>query len=145
MKILILCTGNSCRSQMAEGLLQSLDSRLEVHSAGTDPSSQVNPNAVRVMEEIAIDISGGSPKKVDSFLDQTIDCVITVCGDAEENCPVFSGRVGRRMHIGFPDPANAPGPDEEVLGVFRECRDDITRRFTELYEKELKPKLDSQR
>ncbi len=128
---------------MAEGLLQSLDSRLEVHSAGTDPSSEVNPNAVRVMEEIAIGISGGSPKNVDSFLDQTIDYVITVCGDAEENCPVFSGRVGRRMHVGFPDPANATRTQEEILAVFRKCRDDIGTRFADLYEKELKPRLDA--
>jgi len=141
MKILILCTGNSCRSQMAEGLLRSLDPRLDVYSAGTQPTSQVNPHAIRVMREIEIDVSSGYPKNVDPFHDQAIDYVITVCGDAEENCPVFSGNVGKRIHIGFPDPANATGTEEEILAVFRKCRDDIKARFTELYEQELKPKL----
>ena len=143
MKILILCTGNSCRSQMAEGLLKSLNPRLDVYSAGTHPSSQVNPNAIRVMKEIAIDISGGYPKKVDPFVDQSIGYVITVCGHAEANCPLFSGNVGKRMHIGFPDPANATGTEEQILAVFRKCRDDIKTRFTELYKQELKPKLDA--
>lgn len=145
MKILILCTGNSCRSQMAEGVLKSLDSRLEVHSAGTHPSAEVNPNAIRVMGEIGIDISGGYPKLVESFLDQPIDYVITVCGDAERNCPVFGGQVGRRMHIGFLDPANATGTEKQILGVFRACRDNIQTRFSEFYEHELRPRLDATR
>ena len=143
MKILILCTGNSCRSQMAEGLLRSLDPRLDVQSAGTHPSTQVNPNAIRVMQEIGVDISKGSPKNVDAFLNQPIDYVITVCGDAEQNCPVFGGRVGKRLHIGFPDPANAAGTEQQILQVFRECRDNIKTRFTELYEKELRSKLNA--
>lgn len=143
MKVLVLCTGNSCRSQMAEGLLKSLDHRLEVHSAGTHPSAQVNPTAIRVMQEVGVDIAGGYPKHVDPFLDQPIDYVITVCGDAEQNCPVFGGQVGKRMHIGFPDPANASGTDEQILGVFQACRDGIKTRFSELYEQELRPKLDA--
>jgi arsenate reductase len=141
VKLLILCTGNSCRSQMAEGLLKSFDPRLEVHSAGTEPAARVNPYAIRVMQEIGIDISGGRPKKADAFTDQPFDYVITVCGDADRNCPRFSGQVGRRMHIGFPDPAEASGSDEQILKVFRESRDAIRVRFREFYDQELKAKL----
>jgi arsenate reductase len=141
MKILVLCTGNSCRSQMTEGFLKSFDSRLEVHSAGTEPSSRVNPYAIRVMKEVGIDISGGHPKKVDQFIDQPIDYVITVCDDADKNCPYFRGKVGKRMHIGFPDPADATGTEEEILAVFRKTRDDIRDRFRALYDDEIAPKL----
>ena len=90
-----------------------------------------------------LDISGGYPKTVDGFLYEEIDYVITVCGDADENCPVFQGNVGRRMHIGFPDPAEATGAEEEILGVFRQSRDDIQAKFHELYQSELKTKLDA--
>ena len=141
LKILVLCTGNSCRSQMTEGFLKSFDARLEVHSAGTDPSARVNPYAIRVMKEIGIDISGGHPKKVDRFLDEPFDYLITVCSEADKNCPYFRARVGKRMHTGFPDPAKATGTEQEVLGVFRKTRDDIRAKFRELYEKELRQKL----
>jgi len=130
---------------MAEGFLNSFDPRIEAHSAGTQPAGEVNPNAIRVMREIGLEISGGQPKTVGSFLDQSIDYVITVCGDAEENCPVFQGKVGRRMHIGFPDPADATGTEEEVLNAFRESRDDIKARFYGFYESKLKAKLDAPR
>jgi len=141
MRILVLCTGNSARSQMAEGFLKSFDPRLEVHSAGTAPSGRVNPFAVQAMREAGIDISGGRPKKIDPFLDQEFDYVITVCGHADENCPVFRSKAGKRLHIGFPDPAAAVGSGEEILDIFRHSRDDIRARFSELYEREIKPAL----
>jgi len=141
MKILILCTGNSCRSQMAEGFLKSFDDRLEVHSAGSRLSDRVNPHAVRVMAEAGVDISRAEPKSVDRFLDDAIDYVITVCGNAERECPAFVGKVGKRLHIGFPDPADASGAEDEILAVFRRSRDDIQARFRELYESELLPQL----
>jgi arsenate reductase len=141
LRILVLCTGNSARSQMTEGFLKSFDSRLEVYSAGTSPSPRVNPHAVRVMSEVGIDISGGHPKKADQFVTQPFDYVITVCDDADKNCPYFTGKVGKRMHIGFPDPAVAKGTDEEILAVFRRVRDDIQAKFRELHDNELKAKL----
>lgn len=140
MRVLILCTGNSARSQMAEGFLRALDSRLEVHSAGTEPAARVNPFAVAAMREAGIDISSARPKDVRRFLDQPFDYVITVCGEADRNCPVFTGQV-RRLHIGFPDPARATGSEQEILEAFRRVRDDIRRRFTEFYEQEIQPQL----
>ena len=137
-QILVLCTGNSARSQMTEGFLKSFDSTLEVHSAGTKPAPRVNPYAVRAMKEVGIDISGNTPQSVNQFVSQPFDFVITVCSDADENCPYFSGKVGKRVHIGFPDPAKATGSDEQVMGVFREVRDDIQKRFREFYEKEIR-------
>lgn len=110
--------------------------QLEVFSAGTAP--RVNPYAVRAMKEVGIDISGGTPKNVREFLAQSLDYVITVCEDADKNCPDFRGKVGKRLHIGFPDPAKATGSDEEKLAVFRRVRDDIRLRFYALYEKELR-------
>jgi len=142
MKILVLCTGNSCRSQMAEGFLRSFDPRLTVASAGTEPAAQVNPYAVRVMEEAGLDISSGKPETVDPYLDQAFDYVITVCDHANETCPVFTGKVGERLHIGFPDPAHATGTEEEILTVFRESRDDIRRRFREFFDEKVAPRLD---
>ena len=132
-RILILCTGNSCRSQMAEGFLKSFDNELEVYSAGTNPSNKVNPNAVRVMNEIGIDISDRKPEDVEKYLDQEFDYVITVCDNAKENCPVFIGEVKERLHIGFEDPADAIGTDKEVLSVFRKVRDEIKKDFYEFY------------
>ena len=129
MKILILCTGNSCRSQMAEGFLRSFDPEIEVFSAGTDPSSQVHPRAVEVMKEKGIDLSGQYPQKVDEFLDDAFDYVITVCGHAKENCPVFLGDVKQHLHIGFEDPAKATGTEEEILEEFRRIRDEIRERM----------------
>ncbi|MDL1893838.1 arsenate reductase ArsC, partial [Sphingobacteriales bacterium CHB3] len=106
-RILILCTGNSCRSQMAEGFLRSFDATLDVHSAGTSPSNRVHPKAVEVMREAGIDLSDAFPKDVDRFINQPFDYVITVCDNAKETCPVFFGKVRHRMHIGFDDPAEA--------------------------------------
>jgi arsenate reductase len=141
MRVLILCTGNSCRSQMAEGLLRSIDSRLEIYSAGTFPAERVHPFAGRVMQEIGIDISGGKPKNVSEFLDQPFDYVITVCDNAEQNCPYFRGKVGRRLHIGFEDPVKATGTEEEVLAVFRASREEIKARFSRFYQEEIQPRL----
>jgi arsenate reductase (thioredoxin) len=132
-RILILCTGNSCRSQMAEGILNSLDQALEVYSAGTKPASKVHSIAVLVMKEIGIDISSYEPKIVDQFLDESFDYVITVCDNARETCPMFTGKVVTRLHIGFDDPADSTGPENEVLARFRRVRDEIKKEFSALY------------
>jgi arsenate reductase len=139
-KILILCTGNSCRSQMAEGFLKSFDPKLEVYSAGTKPSEQVHPKAIQVMKEAGVDLSLNYPKNTDQFIHQPFDYVITVCGNANENCPVFTGKVKHRQHIGFEDPAEAKGTEEEILAEFRKIRDQIKERFYDLYRKELQKK-----
>jgi arsenate reductase len=133
MKILVLCTGNSCRSQMAEGFLKSFDSSLEVYSAGTKAAAQVHPKAIQVMSEIGIDLSKNYPKMVDQFLSQPFDYVVTVCDNAKETCPVFIGNVKHRLHIGFDDPADATGTEEEILAVFRRVRDEIKRDFYRFY------------
>lgn len=133
MRILILCTGNSCRSQMAEGILKSLDSNLEVLSAGTKPAEKVASMAIEVMKKIGLDISQNYPKLVDNFLAQEFDYVITVCGGAKEVCPAFIGKVAHRIHIGFDDPAEATGTDEEIISEFRRVRDEILRDFKEFY------------
>jgi arsenate reductase len=140
-RILVLCTGNSARSQMTEGILRSLDSGLEVFSAGTQPAARVNSYAIRVMQEIGLDISRGKPKSVSQFVSQSFDYVITVCDDADRDCPVFTGRVGKRIHIGFTDPARATGSDEHVMSVFRQVRDQIRTKFGEFYKKEIKSGL----
>jgi arsenate reductase len=129
MRILILCTGNSCRSQMAEGYLRSFDPALEVFSAGTAPSDRVHPKAVEVMREKGIDLSGHYPQHVDQYLDQAFDIVITVCGHAQENCPVFLGEVKKQLHIGFDDPAEASGTEEEIYSEFRRIRDEIQEQM----------------
>jgi arsenate reductase len=129
IKVLILCTGNSCRSQMAEGILRSIDSTLDVRSAGTAPAERVHPKAVAVMREIGIDISKHSPKNVSRYLKEGFDFVITVCDNAKESCPFFSGTVTNRLHIGFEDPAEATGADEEITGAFRRIRDEIMSEF----------------
>lgn len=133
MKILILCTGNSCRSQMAQGFLKSFDDKIEVESAGTQPASKVNLNAVKVMGETGIDISKNSPKSVDEFLNDEWDYVITVCDDAKETCPVFLGKVKHRMHFGFEDPSNASGSEEFIMSEFRRIRDEIKTTFFRFY------------
>ena len=132
-RILILCTGNSCRSQMAEGFLKSFDADLEVYSAGTAPSSEVHPKTVQVMNEVGINISNGYPKFVDEFIQTNFDYVITVCDAAKEVCPVFSGNVKHRQHIGFNDPADATGTEEEILAVFRRVRNEIKKDFWNFY------------
>jgi arsenate reductase len=137
-KILILCTGNSCRSQMAEGFLKSLDGNLQVHSAGTNPASQIHPKAIQVMNEIGIDISSGYPKDVNHFLTQSFDYLITVCDHARESCPIFLGKVKERLHIGFADPAAATGSEEEVLKIFRRVRDEIKTEFKKFYKQKIK-------
>jgi arsenate reductase len=123
---------------MAEGLLKSFDENLEVFSAGTNPSNQVHPKAVIVMKELGIDLSKNYPKKVDQFLTDAFDFVITVCDNAKETCPVFLGKVKNQLHIGFEDPAEATGTDEEILNEFRRIRDEIKKDFYEFYLKELK-------
>jgi arsenate reductase (thioredoxin) len=134
MRILILCTGNSCRSQMAEGFLRSFDPGLEVFSAGTYPAPEANPLAVSVMKEAGIDISQNIPKSVDLFVNDPFDYVITVCDDAKESCPYFSGHVRNRLHMGFEDPAKATGTGEEVLEVYRKIRDQIKGEFRIFYD-----------
>lgn len=136
-RILILCTGNSARSQMAEGLLKSFDSKLPVFSAGTNPAERINPFAVRAMKEIGIDISSHHPKNVDQFINQPFDYVITVCDNAKETCPVFIGQVKHRLHFGFEDPAYARGTDDEVFSVFRRIRDEIKKVFHQFYTQSL--------
>ena len=138
--VLILCTGNSCRSQMAEGFLRSFDKSLEVFSAGTKPAEAVHPLAVQVMREEWVDISLNKPKSVDEFLDSAFDYVITVCDGANESCPMFIGKVEHRLHIGFDDPAEATGSKEELLAVFRRVRNEINLRFRQFYNENLAAK-----
>ena len=137
-RILILCTGNSCRSQMAEGFLKSFDDNLEVYSAGTKPAEKINPFAVKAMKEIGIDISNGIAENVDKYLHQSFNYVITVCDNAKETCPVFIGDVKHRLHIGFDDPADAVGSEEEVMPIYRRVRDEIKKEFYEFYLNKLK-------
>lgn len=137
-RILILCTGNRCRSQMAQGILQSFDAQLEVHSAGISPASQVHPLAIKVMSEVGIDISNHFPKPIAQYLDEQWDYLITVCGGANESCPVFIGKVGKRLHIGFDDPDSFKGSKEEILHEFRITRDEIKRKMQEFYLTEIK-------
>ena len=139
-RILILCTGNSCRSQMAEGFLKSFDKNLKVFSAGTKPAEKVNPFAVKAMGEIGIDISDGKAENVDKYLSQSFDYVITVCDNAKETCPVFIGNVKHNIHIGFDDPADAVGNENEVMRVYRRVRDEIKKDFYDFYLKEQKNK-----
>ncbi|HEY6437703.1 MAG TPA: arsenate reductase ArsC [Ignavibacteriaceae bacterium] len=138
MRILILCTGNSCRSQMAEGFLKSFNKNLDVFSAGTKPAEKVNPYAIKAMKEIGIDISTGIAEDVDKFLSQSFDYVITVCDNAKETCPVFLGNVKHRLHIGFDDPADAVGTEEEIMPVYRRVRDEIREEFQKFYNEKLK-------
>ena len=137
-KILILCTGNSCRSQMAEGFLKSFDKNLTVYSAGTNPSNRVNPNAIKVMNEAGINISNNFPKSVDQFLNDSFDYVITVCDNAKETCPVFIGKVKHHLHLGFEDPADAIGTEDEILSIFRKVRDEIKNNFYKFFEENLR-------
>jgi arsenate reductase len=138
MKVLILCTGNSCRSQMAHGWLQSFDKNIEVHSAGTVPAKQVNEKAVKVMAEAGIDISLHYPKLVDKYINDAWDYVITVCDDANETCPVFIGNVKHRLHMGFEDPSHSFGSDDFIMSEFRRIRDEIKEGFFKFYNENLK-------
>lgn len=138
MRILILCTGNTCRSQMAQGFLQSFDNRLEVHSAGTAPGQKVNPKAIKVMTEAGIDISENTPESVDIYLKDSWNYVITVCDEANEACPFFPGKVSHRLHMGFEDPSKATGTDEFIMSEFRRVRDQIRNAFYDFYINNLK-------
>ncbi len=135
MRVLILCTGNSCRSQMAEGLLKQMYPQWDIFSAGTAPAQQVHPLAVEVMQELGIDISGHYPKLVDKFINQSFDYVLTVCDSARESCPVFTGEVKHRLHKDFFDPAQATGTKEEKLKVFRQVRDEISNWLKNIFNK----------
>jgi len=127
--VLILCTGNSCRSHMAEGILRAAAGDiLEVCSAGSDPAGFVHPKAVAALAEIGIDITGHTSKHMNEFLHRNIETVITVCGNADQVCPVFPGQVNRH-HWPFDDPAHATGTDEEIASEFRRVRDEIRRVF----------------
>ena len=124
-RVLILCTGNSCRSQMAEGWVNDeLGETWEARSAGTRPAEAVHPLAVRAMAEAGVDVSGGRPEHVDIYLDEPWDLVVTVCDSARETCPVFPRPV-ETLHISFPDPAEAKGSEEMIMKVFRTVRDAI--------------------
>jgi arsenate reductase len=128
-RVLILCTGNSCRSQMAEGWVnQLLKDRWEAHSAGIAPAPRVHPLAIRVMAEVGIDISSQVPHHVDRFVREPWDVVVTVCDSAAETCPTFPGRV-ERIHVAFADPTGATGSEDEQLTAFRRLRDDMRDRL----------------
>jgi len=133
MKVLILCTGNSCRSQMAHGFLQSFDKSLDVYSAGTEASGKLNAQAVAVMKEIGIDISNHTSDSVSKYLNDEWDYVITVCGGANEACPAFAGKVKHRLHLGYDDPSHSSGTDEYIWSEFRRVRDEIKEGFRKFY------------
>lgn len=137
MKILILCTGNSCRSQMAHGFLQSFDPDLIVCSAGTEASGKLNQKAVEVMAETGIDISHHTSDSIDLYLGEEWDYVITVCGGANEACPAFIGKVKHRLHIGFDDPSHAVGTPEFVHSEFIRVRNEIREAFRKFYDSEI--------
>ena len=128
--VLILCTGNSCRSHLAEGILRSVAGDfLDVQSAGSKPAGYVHPLAIAAMQEIGIDISAHRSKSMSEFMDKKVETGITVCGNADAACPIFPGQVNRH-HWPFEDPAHATGTDAEKLAVFRRVRDEIRRTFT---------------
>jgi arsenate reductase (thioredoxin) len=130
-KVLFLCTGNSCRSQMAEAIVNArLGDVWEAYSAGTRPAGYVHPLAIRVLAEIGVQHEGTS-KPADEYRAVPFDLVVTVCDDAAENCPVWLGQ-GKRLHLGFPDPAKAAGTDDEIMAIFRQVRDDIARQAPDL-------------
>ena len=141
MKVLILCTGNSCRSQIAHGFLQSFDKNISVFSAGTQASGKLNQKAVAVMKEAGIDISHHTSDSVEKYLKDEWDYVITVCGGANEECPAFFGKVKHRLHMGFDDPSHAVGTDEFIKSEFIRVRDEIREGFYKLYTEQIKPQL----
>ncbi|MCK9638539.1 MAG: arsenate reductase ArsC [Prolixibacteraceae bacterium] len=141
MRILILCTGNSCRSQMAHGFLQSFDPGLTVCSAGTQASGRLNEKAVVVMKEAGVDISHHTSDPVEKYLNEEWDYVITVCGGANEACPAFFGTVKHRLHIGFDDPSHASGTDDFIWSEFIRVRDEIKAGFYQFYLENIKNKL----
>lgn len=141
MRVLILCTGNSCRSQMAHGFLQSFDKNIEVYSAGTEASGKLNLKAVKAMKEIDLDISQHTSDSVTKYLKEEWDYVITVCGGANESCPAFYGNVKNRIHIGFDDPSHAVGTDEFIWSEFIRVRDEIKNGFYKFYTENIKPNM----
>ena len=141
MKVLILCTGNSCRSQMAHGFLQSFDSGITVCSAGTQASGKLNQKAVAAMKEAGIDISHHTSDSVEKYLKDEWDYVITVCGGANEECPAFFGKVKHRLHIGFDDPSHAEGTEEFIRSEFIRVREEIKEGFYKFYAEQIKPRL----
>lgn len=141
MKILILCTGNSCRSQMAHGFLQSFDENLDVCSAGTEASGKLNQKAVAVMKEVGIDISHHTSDSVVKYLNDEWDYVITVCGGANETCPAFLGKVRHRLYIGFDDPSHAVGTPEFIDSEYIRVRDEIKEGFFKFYSEQIAPQL----
>jgi len=129
IRVLFLCTGNSCRSHMAEGLLRALGGdRFEIFSAGAKPAGYVHPLAIRAMQELNIDISRHTSKSLDVFDGQKFDTLITVCDNAREACPAYAG-AAQQLHWSFDDPARAPGTEEEKMRVFRRVRDEIRQRI----------------
>ena len=130
MKILFLCTGNSCRSQMAEGFSHQMG--WDAYSAGTKPETQVNPFAINIMAEIGVDISKHTPEPISIYLDENFDIVATLCDNARETCPVFTGVSQHQIHHGFIDPADATGSDSEITEVYRQVRDEIREWLVEL-------------
>ena len=138
MRILILCTGNSCRSQMAHGFLESFDNNQYVRSAGTEASGKLNMKAVQAMREAGIDIIHHTSDMVDRYLDLEWDYVITVCGGANEACPAFLGKVTHRLHIGFDDPSHASGSEAFIWSEFIRVRDEIKEGFYQFYTEEMK-------
>lgn len=139
-RILILCTGNSCRSQMAHGFLQSFDPKLSVYSAGTQASGKVNPKCTEVMQDAGVDISHHTSDQVEKYRNEEWDYVITVCGGANESCPAFSGTVKNRLHLGFEDPSEAIGSPEFIHAEFLRVRDEIKAAFYKFYMEKLKGK-----
>lgn len=135
-RVLFLCTGNSCRSQMADGIINhDFDGQIEAFSAGTEPHG-LNPKAVEVMAEIGIDISGNSSDHLSRYESQLFDYVITLCGDADEKCPLIVGGA-KRQHIGFDDPPKATGTEEEVMNVYRRVRDEIRQQLGDFFRQEV--------
>lgn len=137
-KILILCTGNSCRSQMAHGWLQSFDKNLYVRSAGTNAAGKLNDKAVEVMAEAGIDISNHTSDPIENYLNEEWDYVITVCGGANESCPTFKGEVKHRIHMGFDDPSHTTGSAEHIHNEFIRIRNEIKNGFYKFYLQEIK-------
>ena len=141
MKVLILCTGNSCRSQMAHGFMQSFDNSITVCSAGTEASGKLNAKAVKAMAEAGIDISTNTSDSVTKYIGEEWDYVITVCGGANENCPAFIGKVKHRLHIGFDDPSHVVGTDDFIWSEFIRVRNEIKEGFYKFYVEQIKPQL----
>jgi len=141
MKVLILCTGNSCRSQMAHGFLQSFDPGITVCSAGTQATGKLNQQAVAAMRDAGIDISRHTSDSVEKYLNEEWDYVITVCGGANESCPTFMGKVKHRLHMGYDDPSHAQGSEEFIWSEFIRVRDEIKEGFYTFYTEQLKPEL----